>query len=378
MAELILRDYQHDLADGIRDAWKTHRAVIAWLPTGGGKTELSVHFALAEHAADGTTLFVVERKVLATQAQVRYAEKYGMEVGVIRGEATRYRGLEPALVASIQTLRSRWENPRIQAVLARVSLIVIDEAHIQHSQHRELLSQLPQARVLGLTATPLREGLGLTYGALVKGPSYATLIDQVHLVRPRYFLPQSKRITSGLQSVAVSSTGDYADGDLSRLMRDKALICDLVSTWQAKGEDRQTIVFCVDIAHSTATCDAFRLAGIAAEHIDKSTPDDERRAMFARFRTGETRVLCSIVVLAVGFDEPVASCAVLARPTLSLIMHVQQIGRVLRTHPDKRDCIVLDHACNVIRHGRVEDFDPPDLSALDKPLTLKFSDCPTR
>jgi len=88
--------------------------------------------------------------------------------------------------------------------------------------------------------------------------------------------------------------------------------------------------------------------------------------MFARFRSGETKVLCSIVVLAVGFDEPVASCAILARPTLSRIMHIQQIGRVMRIHPDKRDCVVLDHAGNVIRHDKVEAFDPPDLSMIDK------------
>jgi superfamily II DNA or RNA helicase len=77
-------------------------------------------------------------------------------------------------------------------------------------------------------------------------------------------------------------------------------------------------------------------------------------------------VLCSIVVLGVGFDEPCASCTILARPTLSLSMHIQQIGRVLRTSPGKKDALVLDHAGNVLRHGKVEDFDPPPLCEIDK------------
>ncbi|MCU0833699.1 MAG: DEAD/DEAH box helicase family protein [Chromatiaceae bacterium] len=366
MAELILRDYQAEFVDGIRAAWTTYRSVCGWLPTGGGKTEVSVHLAQAEAESGGCTLFVVERKTLAAQAQARYSTKYGMLTGLIRGEDTFVRGYEPAVVASIQSLRSRWEHPEVRAVLERVSLICVDEAHIRFDHHTALLDHLPHARVLGLTATPLREGLGLTYETLVKGPSYEHLIGAGHLVRPRYFLPHTVDLKRGLDGVGVSSTGDYVTKDLSALMRKRTIIGDLVSTWQQKAQGRPTIVFAVDIAHSKETCGAFLAAGIAAEHIDMHTTEEERSAIFARFRRGQTKVLCSIVVLAVGFDEPVASCAILARPTLSRIMHIQQIGRVMRTHPDKGDCIVLDHAANVVRHGKVEEFDPPPLDLLDK------------
>jgi len=366
MADLVLRDYQAEFVDGIRDAWTTYRSVCGWLPTGGGKTEVSVHLAQEEADAGGSTLFVVERKTLAAQAQARYSSKYGMLTGLIRGEDTFVRGYEPAIVASIQSLRSRWETPEVQAALDRVSLICVDEAHIRFEHHEQLLDHLPHARVLGLTATPLRDGLGLTYETLVKGPSYEHLIGAGHLVRPRYFLPHVADVKRGLAGVSVSSTGDYATADLSALMRRRTIIGDLVSTWQAKAQDRPTIVFCVDIAHSKATRDAFLAAGIAAEHIDMHTSEEDRAATFTRFRSGEVKVLCSIVVLAVGFDEPCASCAILARPTLSKIMHIQQIGRVMRTHPSKTDCIVLDHAANVLRHGKVEEFDPPELSELDK------------
>lgn len=366
MADLVLRDYQEAFADGIRRAWHWHRSVLGWLPTGGGKTEIAVKLAMDEQAAGGCTLFVVERKTLATQAQARFQGKYGLLTGVLRGDDTFVRGYEPVIVASIQTLRARREHAAVQEALQRVTLVVVDEAHIKFKHHDELLDALPNARVLGLTATPLRDGLGLIYDTLVRGPSYDDLIERQHLVPPRYFLPHIDRVADGLKHVTRAATGDFVINELSELMRNKAIIGDVVSTWKAKGEGRPTVVFCTDIAHSQAVCDEFNSEGIAAEHIDMRTSQDDRRAMFERFRRGETHVLCSIVVLGVGFDEPAASCAVLARPTLSLSMHVQQIGRVLRPCDGKADALVLDHAGNVLRHGRVEDFEPPELSSIDK------------
>lgn len=366
MADLLLRDYQQRLVDDIRAAWTRNRSVLAWLPTGGGKTEISVYLAQAEATSGGCTLFVVDRKVLANQARARYSGKYGLMTGLLRGEDSHVRGYEPALIATVQTLHARWERPEIKAALSRVTLVVIDEAHIRFGHHEQILQSLPHARVLGLTATPLREGLGLMFGEMVRGPSYADLLELGYLVKPRYFIPHAQDIAAGLRSVDVAATGDYVTSQLSALMRRKTIIGDVVETWREKAGNRPTIVFCTDIAHSKATADGFLQAGIAAEHIDLRTDEAERAAMFRRFRNGETKVLCSIVVLAVGFDEPVASCAILARPTLSLTMHIQQVGRVLRACEGKLDALILDHAGNVLRHGKVENFTPPELSAIDR------------
>jgi superfamily II DNA or RNA helicase len=308
----------------------------------------------------------VDRKTLAGQASSRYSGRYGILTDIIRGEDTLIRGYAPAIVASVQSLRSRRDHADVKAALARVTLIVVDEAHIKFRHHEEIMSRIPGARVLGLTATPLRDGLGLMYQRLVKGPSYSKLIDDGYLVRPRFFLPHILDVRRGIAHVGIASTGDYVTSELSELMRKKTIVGDIVSTWREKASDRQTIAFCVDIAHSKAVCDDFVAAGVSAEHIDLHTAEGERRAMFERFRRGETRILCSIVVLAVGFDEPVASCAILARPTLSWSMHIQQVGRVMRPHGGKNDCVILDHAGNVLRHGKVEDFDPPALSDIDK------------
>lgn len=364
-AELCLRPYQGELVASIRRAWTDgDNRVLAWLPTGGGKTEIAAALALEEEQRGGHTLFVIERKPLCRQAAERF-RKYGLLPAILRGEDTHVRGYESVTVGSIQTLKARAGGADVESVLARTTQVIMDEAHILHRHHDELLNRLPHTRALGLTATPLRDGLGLRYHTLVRGPSYGWMIEQGHLVRPRYYLPSQQAVTDGLKSVGVASTGDYQTGELSELMRGKAIIGDLVGTWKLKGENRPTIVFCVDIAHSKAVCDEFQSAGVSAAHIDKATPEDERARIFAAFRAGTIRVLCSVAVLSVGFDEPAAACVILARPTLSLSLHVQQIGRGLRSNPGKSDCLVFDHACNLMRHGKIEDFAPPDLSEID-------------
>lgn len=361
-AELSLRPYQADLVQAVADA--PERSVLVQLPTGGGKTEIAVALAQREAARGGHTLFVVERVGLAAQAQVRFT-KYGMLSGVLRGEDSFVRGYEPVTVASIQTLAARWDRADVRAVVERASLVIIDEAHRRFRHHVELREHLPRAKFVGLSATPLRDGLAHDYERLIRGPSYDELIQAGHLVRCRYFVPGQDAMQRALADVSVSSTGDFVSGQLGELMREKRLVGDVVSTWRAKAADRPTIVFAVNIAHSKALADEFASEGIAVEHIDAYTDHDERRQMFERFRTGRTRVLTSVDVLGTGFDEPTASCAILGRPTLSLSLHIQQIGRVMRPAPGKADAIVLDHACNLARHGRVEAFECPELSDLD-------------
>lgn len=367
MAELRLRDYQTNIISDIkrRHIKNGSQRVLVWLPTGGGKTEIAVKLALDEQYRDGHTLFVVERKSLCDQAANRF-RKYGMLTGIVQADNTFIRGYEPVTVASVQSLRARHEYRDVGNILSRTTQVIVDEAHILYGHHDKIMEALPDARFVGLTATPLRDGLGLRYDEMVRGPSYEWMIKNGYLVQPRYFLPHSALLQAGLKDVAVSSTGDYVDSELSRLMRNKTIIGDTVKTWKNKAEGRLTICFAVDIAHSKELCDEFNAAGITAEHIDCFTPDDERAGIFRRFQAGATKVLCSVSVLAIGFDEPRASCAILARPTLSLALHVQQLGRVLRPADGKQDSLVFDHALNVTRHGKIESFDPPELSEIDK------------
>lgn len=367
MAKLLeLRDYQQAMVNGVRAEWdRGINNVCVWLVTGGGKTEIAVSLALSEKESGGHTLFIVDRTNLCGQGAARFG-KYGLLADKIRGEDTIVRGYTSVTVASVQSLRSRKDHSYVKDMLARVTLVIIDEAHFHHKHHDYLIKSLPNARVVGLTATPLRDGMGSIYKSMVRGPSYADLIGRGYLVKPRYFMPNADTIKTALKKISVASTGDYADKELSEMMRQKAIIGDVVGTWKEKGEGRQTIVFCVDVAHAEALAEEFQLLGVEAYCITYKTPDDARVRLFDAFDRGQITVLCSVVALAVGFDSPKAGCVVMARPTLSLALKVQQEGRGLRSHETKADCLIFDHAQNVVRHGRIEDFNPPNLNEITK------------
>jgi superfamily II DNA or RNA helicase len=356
---MILRPYQIEMAAAIRACWASgqHR-VLGVLPTGAGKTEVAVSMIRDEATPCTRALVLVERKVLAHQWIARLRAHGCNHVGLLQGDNSI--GLSaPIIVATAQSIRTR-------GIPEYVSLLVVDESHVWHATHDTVLEQTSDARVLGLTATPLREGMGLRFDAMVTGATIRSLIEQGHLVPPRYFAPAGETIERALEGVSIRA-GDYAADQLALAMRAKAIVGDVVGGWQRRGEDRQTICFCVDKAHAADLAAEFVAAGVVAEVVVDDTPDDERARIFAAFDKREIRVLVSVGVLAVGFDSPVASCAILARPTLSTSLHIQQGGRVLRPYPGKADALIFDHAMNTMRHGKLEDFVPPErLSKIDK------------
>jgi DNA repair protein RadD len=359
MTGVQLRDYQQRMVDDIRGRWATDtRAVLGVLPTGGGKTEVAIAIVGTDASPARRVLIVVERKTLADQ-WVKRLHKHGIEdVGVLQGANTR-RTWAPILVATAQTIKSR-------GVPEGVDLIVIDESHFWHGAHDDVLAQLSNARVLGLTATPLRAGLGLRFDSVVVGARIRELIALGHLVPGRYYAPGADQIAAALETVAIRA-GDFATNELSKAIRSKMIIGDVVGSWQKRGEDRQTIAFCVDKQHARELAEQFIEVGVTAEVVVDDTPDEERARIFAAFDAGKVRVLSSVGVLSVGFDSPVASCAILARPTMSMSLYIQQGGRVLRAFPGKKDALILDHAGNTSRFGLLEEFDPPtDLSTVDK------------
>jgi hypothetical protein len=154
-----------------------------------------------------------------------------------------------------------------------------------------------------------------------------------------------------LNGVRTLGTGDYSPGQLEERMNTNQLVGGIVEHWHRLGQNRQTIVFTAGVKHSVHLRDEFRIADVAAEHIDAKTPLEERKSIIAGFRSGEVKVMCNCMIFTEGFDEPSASCLVLARPTKLLTMYRQMVGRVLRPHPGKVDARILDHSGAVFRHG---------------------------
>lgn len=174
-------------------------------------------------------------------------------------------------------------------------------------------------------------------------------------------------ILSGVKAKTTPNGLDYAEGELGEAMNQKSLIGDIVSHWKTHGENRPTLCFATNIAHSKAILEDFAAAGVPAAHLDAYTPDLERKRLIAGFREGSVKLLTSVNVLGIGFDVPDAACLILARPTLSEALHMQQMGRGIRTAPGKKDCIVLDHASNTLKHGLPIHFEVPDLDDGTKP-----------
>jgi superfamily II DNA or RNA helicase len=235
-------------------------------------------------------------------------------------------------------------------------LLWIDEAHHCPAEtYGKIIAQYPDAVLLGTTATPCRgdgRGLGGIFETLIETPQVADLIaaSPPYLVKTRVYAP----VDPDLRGVETRQ-GDYVESQLADRMDTDRLVGDIVTTWHKYGERRRTVCFAVSVGHSIHIRDEFVKSGVRAEHIDATTPKDERDASLARLASGEIEVVCNCMVLTEGWDMPEVGCCILARPTKKMGLYRQMIGRVLRPADGKRDAIVLDHSGATFRHGFVED-----------------------
>ena len=333
------------------------RSPLLVLPTGSGKTTIATEL-IRRH--DQRAMFLAPRRELVHQASARLAQAGILHGVLLAGADERKNGSARVQVASIDTLVSRMMR-RDRLSLGDFDLVLVDEAHLSITDIRtRLLSRWPNALRIGLTATPTRKdgrALGVLYDRLIEPATVGELQADGFLVPARYFSisePDLERVrTVG---------GDYNGKDLEKAVNQPQLVGDIVATWLARAADRRTVVFCTSIAHSVAVAEAFQQAGVAAEHVDAKTPTAEREAIFARFSAGQTQVLTNCFLASYGFDLPVLSCVVMARPTKSLMLYLQMLGRGLRIAEGKADCLVLDHSGCVHRHGFAHD---------DRPWTLE-------
>lgn len=349
---MSLRPYQSAAVDALRRSIAAgNRAPLLQAPTGSGKTIIAKSITESAQGKGNRVIFLAPRRELIYQTAEKLDSaniSYGM---VMAGEGRSM--FAPVQVACVPTLYHRAIRKE-RMVLPPADLVIVDEAHLSIAKMtRAVLDAYPNAVKVGLTATPARgdgRGLGLVYDDLVLGPSVAELTEQGYLVPARYFAPTKP----DLEGVKVQA-GDYNRKQLGHRMDQPQLVGDVVSNWARIAGNRKTVVFSVNVSHSIHLRDRFREAGIAAEHLDGSTDNDERRAILNRIHTGETQVLCNCDVLTYGWDCPPISCAVLARPTKSIVRYLQMVGRVLRPHEGKSDCIVIDHSGAVDEMGFVDE-----------------------
>lgn len=262
-------------------------------------------------------------------------------------------------IASIDTLHARNLRPPAK-------LIVIDECHMATSStYRIFLGAYQDAYVLGVTATPFTiKPLRHIAEKIVYPINMKDLINQGHLVDAKYYCP----VTINLKGIKIDSkTRDYQTKQLLLVVDKKSLIGDIVKHWQRLSENRPTLCFAVSISHSKHIVDTFNEAGIPAEHCDADTSLEDRKAAIERLRIGQTKVISNVGIFCQGIDIPFLSCLVLARPTKSYNLFIQQLGRGTRPFENKNNFIVLDHAGNVPVHGFITDEREANIDG-EKPL----------
>jgi DNA repair protein RadD len=347
-----LRPYQIDGIAAIDAAIAAgKRSPLLVSPTGAGKTVIFAAITKRAAAKGLRVIVLAHRREIIAQTSLKLSAN-GVEHGIIR--AGLVMDLEQNVqVCSIQTLWARAIRTN-KIPLPPADLLIIDEAHhVPARTYRKIVEAYPSAILLGTTATPCRgdgRGLGNFFDCIVETPQVAELIAQKYLVKTHVYAPRD----IDLKGVRVQA-GDYVENQLAQRMDRDDLVGDIVSHWHKFGECRKTVVFAVNVAHSVHIRDEFIKSGVKADHIDGTTPKEERDAALARLASGETDLITNCMVLTEGWDLPEVSCCILARPTKKIGLYRQMVGRVLRPAPGKVNAIVLDHSGAVFQHGFVED-----------------------
>jgi DNA repair protein RadD len=360
-----LRPYQIRALSEIRKAMTDgHHSIMIQSPTGSGKGVMLADIINRCHMNSKTVLFLVHRQEILFQVS-DYLTRYGIEHGIIKA-SIKHEDHHPVQIASFQTIHRRLKSPYIN----QADVVIIDEAHhATAATYLEVIERFRKKIVLGFSATPSRQnglGLGNLFDKLIQVATIQELTDQGFLAPVRYFAP----VRPDLSKVKMQN-GDYSIAELEPEMMKGSIVGDLVENWLKCGEGRKTMVFATGVKHSIAICNQFRSVGILAEHVDGKTLKEEREAIVDRFKSGLIQIIVNCQVFTEGVDVPDIGCVVLARPTKSLPMYLQMVGRGMRTIPGKTDCILIDHAGAVYEHGFVHEVTEWELSTTDKTTNKK-------
>jgi superfamily II DNA or RNA helicase len=325
-----------------------------------------------------TSMTVMRRREVVLQTQKNYQKYHGHLTSIIMGNDKGYFYKSPHQICSIDTIRTRMLLDNYQ-YLAESRLFIVDECHDTNSPTYQRMFEWvkgknPDAIFVGFTATPFTiGGKPLDFWEdYVQPITPQEMRDQEWLVPDLHYAPEAKINTVGLEI----SAGDFKEKDLFDRASDSVLVGDIVNTWIKIGENRPTIMFCVNKQHSMLMTAAFNMRGISAIHVDESSTADERAQAIQGLRTGKYKIMSNIETMTTGVDAPWVSCLIWGRATWSEVLYCQGIGRGLRPYKicadcgfeygaekkcircgsgltsfEKKNCIILDHAANAERHG---------------------------
>lgn len=363
---MTLRDYQETAVRMVDDYYSQPQSqsgrLCLVLPTGAGK---SVIAAALVSRTEGRSILLTHQKELLEQdagALARLMPDFDI---TYYSAMMGHKDLDGRLVcASVQSLY------RLKGGLPHFDLVIIDEAHLinnkRQGMYREVLARLEEAnppmRTVGLTATPYRLGQGLLtddgfFDKLAEPVTIPQLQDAGYLAHLTCKSTDAGYDFSSLRIRGGEFRQDDMDKAVSRFGTSEAVVDEIV----ARGADRKAwLVFCVSVRHAKAVLELLDKRGISAFMVDGGTPKNEREAYLSDFRAGEYRCAVNVSILTTGFDYPDIDLIAMLRPTMSPGLYLQMVGRGMRVKSDpERNCLVLDFAGNVMRHGPVDEVRAP-------------------
>lgn len=338
------RPYQLRAESDIRDAYAAgHRSVMLTMPVASGKTVTFSRIAAGVYQKQKRVLTLAHRKELIYQISDTI-KAMGVPHGTILGGQPGVPR-KHVIVGAVQTVFKRLR------FLQQPDLIIADEAHraCEESAFGKIMSYFPNARVLGVSASPQRTDrrpLSTTFDTLVHGPSVAELVALGYLPPPEVYAP----VRPDMGGVHVRR-GDFVTAESEDVMDKPHITGCAVEHYKKLAYGKRAIVFCVSVRHAERVAAEFRAAGFDAAHIDGTMSDYDRAARLKRFTTGTVPILTSVDLLSEGFDCPGIEAAILLRPTMSIIVFIQQMGRAMRPAPGKDRAIIIDACGNVHRWG---------------------------
>lgn len=322
------RPYQQDI---INKTLETTKSTLIQLPTGGGKTIISKEIAIGLiNKFNKKILFIAPKIVLMDQTLNTFK---GLKPQKVHGSNNKFDKNHNILISTLQTASRRNSlNPDV---------IIIDEVHFGYEKKmlNKIMEYNPNARIIGLSATPYNENGYPLNGFDVILNDY----DLTYMIKNKYLVPLRSFILvkPDLSNVSIIA-GDYELNQLSEAVSKNTVIMEIVTTSKPYIEKSiKTIVFAVDINHAELLKTAFQNEGFISESLHSKSEEDDNE-IIERFKKGYIKVLVSVLKLTTGFDVPETDLAIIARPTKSQNLYKQMVGRVLRIAPNKKNAILLD------------------------------------
>ena len=356
-----LRPYQQNAKRNIFESWDKVNSVMFQMPTGTGKTRLftSIIHDINEYSIQNREsikiLIIAHRTELIDQID-ESLKRYKIAHGIIAGGKEKDYTL-PVQVASIQTLTNVHNIGDAEKLNAQ--FVIIDEAHhALASTYKKLWKMYPNAKWLGVTATPWRmnhQGFTDLFDSIILSMPIKDFIKQGFLSTYRYYsLRDDSTIKKMIDDIEIDRFGEYKEASMEEKMDIGSIRAQLLNSYLTFAKGKKGIIYAININHAKHISQEYQKAGFNAVSIDSKTPATERKDLVDKFKNNEIDIIVNVDVFSEGFDCPDIEFIQLARPTRSLVKYLQQVGRGLRPTRNKENCIILDNV------GMYANFGLPD------------------